>query len=496
LGNLYGALIDERLARQSGGVFYLRVEDTDDKRAVDGAVEAILSMLAHFGVRFDEGAAADGEKGAYGPYRQRARREIYHILAKYLVEKGAAYPCFMTGEELEKTREAQKRAGLDNFGCYGKWAACRDFSLEEVTERIEKGEPYVLRFRSEGKAGSFSEIIDGIRGKLTYQENFQDFVLLKSDGIPTYHFAHAADDHLMRTTHVVRGEEWLATLPLHLQLFAALGWEPPVYCHTATLMKLDDGAKRKLSKRRDPELSLEFYKSEGYLPEAVREYLLTVLNSNFEEWRLANPLAPAEDFKFTLEKTGASGALFDLAKLDDISKEVIAKLDAKAVYAQLTAWAREYAPDFYAVLAKDAAFSLAALSVGRNAEKPRKDFINWKQTAAFLRMYFDETFAPEDAFPVEAEERKRVIAAFLEDYDHGDGAQTWFEKVRAAAPRLGYAAKPKDYKKNPELYQGHVGDFSAVLRVAVTGRANAPDLWEIFQTLGEARVRERLQKSL
>lgn len=349
LGNLFGAIADERLAHQSGGVFYLRIEDTDQKREVPGAVETILRVFSDYELPFDEGASADGDNGAYGPYRQRQREGIYRAYAKRLVRQGKAYPCFCTEEELAAIREKQA-AEKANFGYYGGWAVHRDTPFDEVKARIAAGEPFVLRFRSEGDPGRRTKFTDLVRGTMELPENDQDVVLLKSDGIPTYHFAHVVDDHLMGTTHVVRGEEWLATLPIHIQLFGAMGWKMPKYVHTAQLMKLDNGSKRKLSKRKDPELALDFYQRQGYCVAAVKEYLMTLLNSNFEDWRLANPDAPLEKFPFNTKKMGVSGALFDIEKLNDVSKNVISRMSAAEVADMLTAWAREFDPDFLSLI--------------------------------------------------------------------------------------------------------------------------------------------------
>lgn len=497
LGNLYGALVDERMAHQTDGVFFLRIEDTDNKREVEGAVDILINSMNYFNVRFDEGATADGERGDYGPYRQRQRREIYRAFAKHLTEKGLCYPCFCTEEENEKRRALQEK-NKENPGYYGKWAVCRNLSLEEIEEKISRGESYVLRFKAPEGTKRTIEVKDEIRGVLKMPENEMNFVVLKSDGIPTYHFAHVVDDHLMRTTHVVRGEEWLATLPYHAQLFEAFGFEMPVYCHTAVLMKLDNGTKRKLSKRKDPEFGLDFYRNEGYLPEAVWEYLLTVLNSNFEDWRRENPSLPASEFKFTAQKMSLSGALFDTDKLADVSKNHIAKLDTDSVYKYLTQWAKESDPEYYDLLTRDEKFTRAMISIGRGGEKPRKDIENWRQSKSFYSFFFDETFKQEDNFPqnVSDGDRRAILKKYLETYSHSDDKETWFPKVRALAEELGFAPKPQLYKKNPEAYKGHVGDVSAVIRVALTGRVNAPDIWEIQQVLGEERTIERIKRAL
>lgn len=496
LGNLYNAIIGERLAHQNGGTFYLRIEDTDDKRKVEGAVELIISSMDFFGIHFDEGATADGEKGDYGPYRQRQRKEIYQCFAKKLVEMGLAYPCFCSESDLNEMREKQIADKL-NFGYYGKWAKCRDLSFEEIKERIEKGEEYVLRFRSQGDENNHVGVFDGIRGTLNVSENYQDFVLLKSDGIPTYHFAHVVDDHLMRTTHVVRGEEWLATLPIHVQLFDALGFKRPIYCHTAVLMKMDGETKRKLSKRKDPELGLDYYRAKGYSPKAVWEYLLTVLNSNFEEWRLENPDAPIDDFKFTTEKMSSSGALFDIVKFEDISREVLLRTPASQIYDEFSQWLERYDPEFYKIFTRDRQYSESIIDVGRSGNRPRKDLTNWEQARQFLSFYFPETFTIEDEYPerVSPEDRAEILKRYLETFDMNDDNSQWFQKIRDITGDLGYAVKPKDFKKNPDMYKGSVSDVSAVIRVALTGRTNSPDLWEICHILGEEEMRRRINEA-
>lgn len=493
LGNLFGAIADERLAHQSGGVFYLRIEDTDQKREVPGAVETILKVFSDYELPFDEGATADGDNGAYGPYRQRQREGIYRAYAKRLVRQGKAYPCFCTEEELAAIREKQA-AEKANFGYYGSWAVHRDTPLSEVESRVAAGEPFVLRFRSEGDPGRRTKFTDLVRGTMELPENDQDVVLLKSDGIPTYHFAHVVDDHLMGTTHVVRGEEWLATLPIHIQLFGAMGWRMPKYVHTAQLMKLENGNKRKLSKRKDPELALDFYQRQGYCVAAVKEYLMTLLNSNFEDWRLANPDAPLDKFPFNTKKMGVSGALFDIEKLGDVSKNVISRLSAAEVADRLTAWAREYDPGFCALLERDPAYTEAILSIGRGGKKPRKDIAVWSGAKEYLSFFFDELFACDGAYPenVSAADAKRILDEYAAIYDPADDSGVWFDRIKALAERLGYAANMKDYKQNPSAYPGSVADVSMVLRVAVTGRQNSPDMYEIMRLLGRERVLRRL----
>ena len=495
LGNLFGAIADERLAHQSGGVFYLRIEDTDQKREVPGAVETILKVFSDYELPFDEGATADGDNGAYGPYRQRQREGIYRAYAKRLVRQGKAYPCFCTEEELAAIREKQA-AEKANFGYYGSWAVHRDTPLSEVESRVAAGEPFVLRFRSEGDPGRRTKFTDLVRGTMELPENDQDVVLLKSDGIPTYHFAHVVDDHLMGTTHVVRGEEWLATLPIHIQLFGAMGWRMPKYVHTAQLMKLENGNKRKLSKRKDPELALDFYQRQGYCVAAVKEYLMTLLNSNFEDWRLANPDAPLDKFPFNTKKMGVSGALFDIEKLGDVSKNVISRMSAAEVADRLTAWAREYDPGFCALLERDPAYTEAILSIGRGGKKPRKDLALWSDAKGYMDFMFDELFQPDYTMPerVSAEDAKAILSDFAGMFDENDTPDGFFDKMKQIASAHGYAADTKAYKADPSAYKGAVGDVSMVVRVAVAGRQNAPDLQTVMGILGKEKVLERLSK--
>ena len=503
LGNLYGAFVDERLAHQSDGVFYLRIEDTDDKRYVEGAIDLIISSLKFFGVDFDEGASAAGDVGAYGDYTQSHRGPIYQCYVKKLISEGKAYPCFLTEEEIGAIRE-QQEADKVTPGIYGSYAACRDWSLEQVQAAIDAGKPYVIRLRSSGQPALADadgnetvrrvSVEDAVRGTLTMPENFMDTVILKTTGIPTYHFAHVVDDHLMRTTHVVRGAEWLSSLPIHVELFDKLGWEMPVYCHTAQLMKLDEeGNKRKLSKRKDPELSLDYYRSQGYHPEAVREYLLTILNSNFEEWRAEHPDASIDEFEFTTEKMSSSGALFDLNKLNDISKDVLLKIPAEELADFFAEWSAAYAPE-YAPVFEDRDYLVKILDLGRQDKKPRKDLIYGRQIMDFISYFFDEFFKVEDEIPAEvpASDVPVILSKYLEGYDHADDQSEWFGKIRQIAVDLGYAAKPKDFKKNPDDYKGHVGHVSTVIRIALMGRAQSPDVWTIQQIMGEEMTRRRI----
>ena len=507
LGNLYGAFVDERLAHQSGGVFYLRIEDTDDKRYVENAVETIITSLEFFGIRFDEGATLTRDIGDYGDYTQSRRGEIYRTFAKKLLAEGLAYPCFLSEEEISAIREEQEAKKLSP-GIYAGWSRYRDWDKDqetaaEVEQRIKAGEPFVIRLRSKGAPNATAEetsrhtVVDAIRGELSVPDNFLDVVIIKQTGIPTYHFAHVVDDHLMRTTHVVRGEEWLPSLPIHIELFEDLGWEAPVYCHTAQLMKIgEDGNKRKLSKRKDPELSLDFYRSEGYHPAAVREYLLTILNSNYEEWRMENPDADADEFMFTTEKMSSSGALFDLDKLNDVSKNTLLRIDARELAEWLKGWSDEFAPE-YAYVFRDMDHLAEILDLGRHDARPRADLVYARQIMDFIGYFFDEAFERNDEYPAEAAaDAEAILRAYLDSYDHSDDNEQWFGKIREIAAQLGYAAKPKDYKKNPDDYKGHVGHVSTVIRIALMGRAQSPDVWAIQQIMGEDMVRARLEEAM
>ena len=498
LGNLYGAFVDERLAHQSGGVFYLRIEDTDDKRFVDGAVKIIIDSLRFFGINFDEGAGLKGDTGAYGDYTQSRRGDIYAAFAKKLVREGKAYPCFLTENEIAEIRSKQE-AAKQTPGIYGEFAAHRKLSLEDVEANIKAGKPYVLRLKSDGNPDPEKarriKVEDAIRGTLEMPENFQDVVILKTTGIPTYHFAHVVDDHLMRTTHVVRGAEWLPSLPIHVELFEKLGLKLPIYCHTAQLMKLDEnGNKRKLSKREDPELSLDYYRKLGYYPAAVREYLLTILNSNFEEWRDEHQDADIDEFTFTTEKMSNSGALFDLNKLNDISKDVLLRIPAGEIVEFLKAWAQEFKPEIMYIFDDDE-YLEKIIDLGRNDKKPRKDLIYAEQIVDFISYFFDDMFVREDDIPTEVsdDDAKEILKKYMESYNHSDDQSQWFDKIRNIAVELGYAAKPKDYKKNPDEYKGHVGHVSTVIRIALMGRAQSPDVWCIQQIMGEEMTRRRIK---
>jgi len=496
LGNLVQGMISERMAHQSGGVLFLRVEDTDAKREVPGAVEVLINTLKHYGINFDEGATIDGDSGFYGPYRQRQRAAIYHVYAKKLVEEGSAYPCFCTEEELSAIR-TQQEANKETTGYYGKYAMWRDRSLEEIRQQLDAGMSWVLRFRSTGSIENQFKFDDLVKGKLTITENDVDHVLLKSDGIPTYHFAHAVDDHLMRTTHVVRGDEWLPSLPFHIQLFKALGFKLPKYVHIGPLMKMDGTSKRKLSKRKDPELALTYYKAEGFPILAMQEYLMTVLNSNFEDWRRANPDADADTFKFSPKKLNPAGSLFDYAKLTDVSKNVISRMDAATVYTLLTQWANEFDADFGAKLTADPDFATAILAIGRGGKKPRKDLATWKEAKPYMGFFYDEYMeAPVFDEKFEKSVVADVLSRFLAAFDIADDSNVWFEKVKRITTEIGFTTDMKAYKADPGAFKGTVADVSAMIRMAITGKTNSPDLYSVMQILGAERSAARIQAAL
>ena len=494
LGNLYGALTDERLAHQSGGVFYLRIEDTDGKRTVENGVDLIIRALGQFDLKFDEGAASDGDNGAYGPYRQSERKEIYQTYAKQLVRDGKAYPCFCTEQELADIRAEQESEKLTP-GYYGKWAVWRDAPEEKVIKALEENKPFVLRFRSEGSPENKVKFTDMIKGDIEVTENDIDHVLLKSDGIPTYHFAHAVDDHLMRTTHVVRDESWLSTLPFHIQLFRALGFRMPKYLHTAQVLKNDGGGKRKLSKRKDPEAALAFYHEKGYPSAAVKEYLMTLLNSNYEEWRTANPGVPLESFPFSAKKMSVSGCLFSFEKLDDISRSTIAAMSASEVFDGVCRWAEEYDPEFAATLKNDRSYAESILSVGRGGNKPRKDITVWSGVKQYMGFFYDRYFSVTDPLPEghDKSDAHAVLDGFLLSYDPADDQQQWFEKIKAVGERNGYCPNMKEYRSSPEGWKGSVADVSSFLRLAVTGRLASPDLYAVMEILGKDRVEKRIK---
>ena len=502
LGNLYSALADERIAHRNGGVFYLRIEDTDEKRKVDGAVETIINVLRYFDIEFDEGAGFDDTdpRNAYGPYFQRQRVEIYHTYAKSLVERGLAYPCFCTEEELDKVRAKQEEDKVLT-GYYGEYATCRNLSYEEIEANIKAGKPYVLRLRSQGSPDKEITFVDAIKGEIKLPENIHDIVLLKKDGIPTYHFAHAIDDHLMRTTTVVRGGEWLASAPIHYELFHLLGFKMPAYAHTAHLMKFDEetGGKRKLSKRKDPELSLDYYRKDGYHPYTMKVYLLTLLNSNFEEWHEKFPDKDINEFPVSVEKMNQSGALFDKDKLHNICKNELSKLSEEELYDFLYDWAKENEPENVEKWFGDREkmLQILRLYMGVGAKRRRKDLMYAKQIFELISYFFDGESAEEmDEFKLDEDMVSKILKSYLAKYDHNDDNSVWFNKLKEIADEHGFASDMKAYKANPENFKGNVSDIAEAVRIAVTGRANTPDLWTIVHIMGEEQMTERIKKHI
>ncbi len=501
IGAFYTALVNLLTAKASGGTAYLRIEDTDKKREIDDGVSAIINGFKKLGVEFSEGVTGFGtESGDYGPYTQSKRVGIYHTVAKELVKKGLAYPCFCTAEELSALREQEEKDGALITGYFGKYAKCRNLSFEEIKDKLERNEPYVLRFRSFGDENRRIVFDDMIRGKIEMPENVIDEVLLKSDGIPTYHFAHVCDDHFMRTTHVIRAEEWLSSVPKHIALFKACGFKVPKYAHVSQVMKLDedDGNKRKISKRKDPEAAVSYFFEAGVPKESITEYLLTLINSNFEDWRRANPKASAFDFPFNLKKMSSSGCLFDLVKLADVSKNVISVMDADTVYSYISDWAKEYDPEFYEIFTKDPERSREIVNIDRENPKPRKDIAKWSEVKDYFSYMFNEYYTPAFELPenISKDDAAAILKKYRDVYDEGDGKDEWFNKLKDICEPLGFTPNVKEYKKSPDSFKGHVGDISTVIRLAVTSRRNTPDLCSIMRLLGKEEALRRIDDTI
>ena len=498
LGTFFTSMVNRMTADSTGGLFFFRLEDTDKKREVEGGADDILKGMNDFGLTIDEGFVAPGEiRGNYGPYQQSMRAEIYHAYVKTLVEQNLAYPCFCS-EEARQTAREQQEAAKDRTGYYGKYAICRNLTAVEALAKIEAGESYVVRLRSMGSEENRIKFDDMIKGTIEMPENDEDIVLLKSDGIPTYHFAHAVDDHLMRTTHVIRGDEWISSVPKHLQLFKTLGFKAPKYAHVSPIMVEDNGNKRKLSKRKDPQAAMHFYAQQGYPADSVLEYLLTIANSDYEDWRRANPTAARNTFKFNLKKMSVSGALFDLNKLNDVSKTTIARMDAAVVTDKVIAWAEEYAPDFAALLKRDRAYTVAMFSIDRYNAKPRKDIAMWSEVPDYVSYFFPELYnnaleLPEHISPADA---AAVLSTYKGVYDASQDKDAWFATVKGICEGLGFCPDVKQYKADPTAWKGHVGDVSTIIRIAITGRRNTPDLCSIMQTLGLDTVNSRLDAAI
>lgn len=501
MGGLFAALISERLAHQSGGIFYIRIEDTDKKREVKGSIPEIIRSLDYFSICFDEGEIKPGKEiGNYGPYKQSERKQIYGVFVKELLRRGMAYPCFCSTEDLDNIRSRQK-AEKQLTGYYEKWAQCRNITSNEIQQNLAAGKPFVIRLKSPGSPDRRIVYKDLVKGEIKLPENIQDIVILKSDGVPTYHFAHAIDDYLMGTTHVFRGDEWLSSVQIHLQLFEVLGWNPPFYGHISPIMKMDGTSKRKFSKRKDPEFAVNWFQQQGYPGPAVAEYLLGLANSNFEEWRLKNPHESYSNFTLTIEKMSSSGALFDINKFNDVCKNVIAILGSDEVYHALVEWSAQYDMEFHGLITKYRDYTIKILSIGRNSGKPRKDFTNLSDIKPAISYFYDELF--NKAFvPNTHHEAAGIIAsaeiihAYIDIHNESDDNTVWFEKIKDLCEQHGYARDMKSYRKNPSAFKGNVGDAAMVLRVALTGRTNAPDLYEIMQIMGERRVMERLKRTI
>ena len=501
IGTIYQALIAKKLAKQTGGVFFTRIEDTDQKREVEGAITQIIELLDKFELTPDEGMTSETtEKGNYGPYKQSLRGEIYKSYAKYLISQGKAYPCFCSPEELEEIHQKQEAAKI-RPGYYGVWAKCRNLTVEEMAEKIKNGENYIVRFKSQGREDRKIKHKDVIKGNVDFPENDQDIVIIKADGLPTYHFAHAVDDHLMGTTHVTRGDEWLSSVPVHLQLFQELGFRVPKYAHTATLLKNDNGNKRKISKRKDPEAAASYYIEEGIPILAVKEYLLNIANSTFENWRRANPEKEIDEFEFQLNKMSVSGALFDMVKLLDVGKTVVSKMTAEEVYEKSLEWAKEYDLELVEML-KDKEYALKVFGIERGNKKPRKDISKWSEVKENIEyMYDDKFYNKKQEYPYQVISDKNDIEKILNLYvkkyfDENDDKQSWFDKIKALSVEMGYAGEVKEFKENPGKYKAHVGDVSTVLRVALTSRTNTPDMYEIMKILGKDRITKRFEVAI
>ena len=502
IGGIFAALISERFSHQQNGIFYLRIEDTDKKREVAGAVELIIEALQRYSLKINEGELElNKEVGAYGPYRQSRRAEIYQTVAKYLVEQGLAYPCFCSPEDLS---EIAKQQGAEKLrpGYYGPWAKCRAKSDPEIAKLLEKARPFAIRFKSDGNFLRKITVQDLIKGKKVLPENDLDVVLLKSDGLPTYHFAHVVDDHLMRTTHILRGDEWFSSWPLHLQIFAALGWTPPLFGHIAPIQKTENNSRRKLSKRKDPESSVEYYEKDGYPQEAIIEYLLNLANSDFEDWRAKNPAADSRQFALRLAKINQSGALFDLVKLQDISKNLIAKMSAPHASQAALAWVKKYDQDLAKEMAKDSNYLEKVFNIERGGANQRKDIAKWSDSRNEIGYFYDAIFEktalawPKLLPQLGPAEVKIVLDKFLASFNIADNQADWFSKIKQIAVDLGYAPDLKTFKQSPDQYKGYVADVAKILRVFLTGKAATPNLYEIIQVMGEKTVVARLKKAL
>lgn len=496
MGSLLASFVSNKAARDTNGIFYLRIEDTDGKRSVENGIEGIINDLNAFNIEIDEGAISDNEEiGSYGPYIQSKRVEIYHAFAKWLVENDYAYPCFCSEEDINEIRSVQE-SKKDRIGYYGKYAKCRFLSNEERAEKIKNGEKFVLRLKSTGDFNKKVVVNDLVRGNIEYPENDIDHVLIKSDGVPVYHFAHVVDDHLMRTTHVTRGEEWLPSTPLHIELFKKFGFKIPKYCHLGLVMKVDEeGVRRKLSKRKDPEAAVSYYHEKGIPVEAVKLYLMTIANSNFEGWMDSNPGKSIDEFKFDFKKMSKSGSLFDIEKLLNISRNYISRLTAKEVYDATLQWASEFDKEFYDLLTKYKDYSINIFNIEREQKKPRKDYEAYSSIKSQVWYMYDELFNGNLEYDFDkisdSEEIKNILNEYIKLYDENDDKDTWFNKIKEVADTLGYASDMKAYKENPDNYKGNVADIATVIRVVLTTSKVTPDLYAIMKLLGKDRIINR-----
>ncbi|MBR3661347.1 MAG: glutamate--tRNA ligase [Bacilli bacterium] len=501
MGSLLSAFEDYKAARDTNGIFYLRIEDTDGKRSIENGITGILNDLKNFDIVPMEGMIdEENSTGEYGPYIQSERQEIYHAFAKELVLRGLAYPCFCTAAELDEIREIQE-LNKERIGYYGSFAKCRSLSIDEAIDKIKAGAEFTVRLKSQGDFNKKIILHDEARGDIEFPENDLDIVLIKStDKLPTYHFAHLVDDHLMRTTHVMRGEEWIASFPIHAELFKVFNFKLPKYVHLGIVMKIDEtGTRRKLSKRKDKEASVEFYHKEGIPSYAVKLYLMTIANSNFEEWLDNNPSADLEEFKFDFKKISTSGSLFDVEKLLNISKNYLSRLTASEIYDNLLIWTKEFDNEFYEVLLNNKDYALQVFNIERGGVKPRKDYTSYKSIRNFVFYMFDDLFEnPNYEFTkiTDKKEIEIILNTYLDNYMDLSDKDTWFNKIKEMCDSLGYASNMKEYKKNPELFKGSVADVSGVLRIALTSLANTPDLYLIMTILGKEKIKERFEKCM
>lgn len=493
IGHLFTSFVASRFAKQTNGICLLRIEDTDTKRTIENGINQIIKDVNDYGITFNEGAVSETEEtGEYGPYIQSKRKDIYQSFAKYLIENDLAYPCFMTEEDLENIRKNQENK-KERIGIYGKYAKYRDITPEEAIEKINNNDPYIIRFKSSGKFENRVEVKDAVRGVLSFPENDIDIVIIKNDGLPTYHFAHLVDDYLMGVTHVIRTDEWLSSLPIHVQLFDTFNYKRPVYAHLSPLTKKEGNTVRKLSKRLDPELAVSYYHKEGIPTEAVKIYILTIINSNFEEWYENNLDKDFLEFELSFEKVSTSGSLFDLEKLTNISKNYISKLTAKELYERTTTYSQEFDKEFYELLTQYKDYSINVLNIERETERPRKDIESYSAVKREISYMYDELFKKDETTYEQKDfYDKELLTYYIENvYDENDDKQTWFNKIKELCPKFGFASETKEYKKNPEKYKGSVAQVCEIIRVAVTHRTMTPDLYEILKLLGKERIKER-----